>query len=149
MVPKFYGSFTLEVPTEYGRSRSVRLILIQFIDALPMIQLNPKDFSIEDRKHIIKRVIDAESATFARSIRHGDIHVRNFLVRDAPNNPPVVLVDFGLAEFSRPRPSQYPVWWHSQRTIHRLFEELIDWDWLSWLKETYEETATMMTQGRP
>ena len=163
IIPRFYGSFTLDFPTGYGRSRSVRLILMQYInDARPMNELDPMDFSKKDRQRIIKGVINASSEMHARNLHHRDLHQRNILIRVIECRLRVMLVDFEKAEFGRmgtDDPEYERQWfagmyispllrWNAEKNQQWPFEEWIDWDWQPWLEETSDYTKSMITQDQ-
>lgn len=37
--------------------------------------------------------------------------------------------------------------WTEEKAQHSMFEEWIDWDWQSWLEETYEYTRSTIIEG--
>ena len=63
IIPKYYGSWTCDitVDTPSGpRKRPVRLILMEFIDGVCMEDLDPNDFTEEERSNIMVKAIVAE-----------------------------------------------------------------------------------------
>lgn len=88
IVPIFYGSYSLEIPIDQSSSvgqsstitRSVRLILMEYVHGSSMRELEPEDFSQLERKHIMKLLIDGESAIYTHDIRLGDLSPRNVMV---------------------------------------------------------------------
>ncbi|KAJ5909065.1 hypothetical protein N7495_001747 [Penicillium taxi] len=97
-IPRFYGSFSLDLPFR-GETRTVRLILIEYIPGISMDQANPEDFSQETRKQIMKLVINLKSEIYGlKNILLYDLHPRNIMIQEGPD---VVLIDFADAMTNR------------------------------------------------
>jgi hypothetical protein len=68
VVPRYYGSFTLELQVD-GAKRLVRLILIELISGASMENLDPALFSKLERQIIVKAIVDAESLLYTHNVR--------------------------------------------------------------------------------
>lgn len=104
VIPKYYGSYSLEIPVDATRKRFVRLILIELITGTSMQQLDPAGFSQLERQIIMKAVIDVESLIYTYNVQHRDIHPRNIIVagKFAPSHSrKVVFIDFGKSVVGR------------------------------------------------
>lgn len=92
------GSYSLDIPLASGASRTVRLILLEYMPGVPMNLLQPTDFSRRIRKKVMKAIVNAESQIYKRDIRLMDLHPRNILVQGliehTTPNPQVTFVDF-------------------------------------------------------
>src|SRR5437667_10359606 len=95
IIPIYYGSYTYELTTPYGKGRSVRLILIEAMNATSMRDLNSKLFSRLERQTIMKGIIEAETSLYTHNVLHRDLHPRNVLVEQ--DSLRVIIVDFGAA----------------------------------------------------
>ncbi|OJD28457.1 hypothetical protein ACJ73_00144 [Blastomyces percursus] len=161
VIPRYYGSFTLELPIPNKRiSRSIRLILIEKVPGISMQHLNPTNYTQSDRQNILKAIIDAESMLYAHDILHRDIQPRNVLVLDSALRR-VVLIDFGYCGIGR-TPSNSPAEWKAKHLTgvpispllrwdqgwgrHANFHEWIDWDWQTWLEHCYEFARASITE---
>ncbi|CAI9627726.1 unnamed protein product [Alternaria burnsii] len=107
LVPAYYGSWTIEVPTkvfDHTFTRHVRLILMQHIKGTVMSSVQPQLLSRQIRLAIMEKILEAESLIFNTGVLHRDISPRNImLVPLAPNlsfNDPnlrVVIIDFNVS----------------------------------------------------
>lgn len=55
-VPKFYGSYSLNIATESG-FRTARLILLEHIDGMSMLDAKPEHFPLHTRRQTMKTII--------------------------------------------------------------------------------------------
>lgn len=168
VIPAYYGSYSLELPVSDSASskttRSVRLILMELIHGPTMRDLNPEDFSQEERKRIMKLVIDGESTIYTRNIVLVDLHPRNVLVEQAFESPQsrisrVVHIDFEANRLSRywaddPEEEQRMLpWtyispllrWHKVWRKTNPFADWVDWDYEPWLETEFAHTAEAIT----
>lgn len=156
IIPKYYGSFTIEIRAGARAFRYVRLILIEFVPAPSMQQLKTSgNLSQEDRQTIMKAVIDAESLIYTHNILHKDIRSANILVCLNSKIRPVVIIDFGRCSIGRhfiPRlhetclpgvPISPLIRWDNTREE---FKKWIDADWESWLERVYGSTRASITE---
>ncbi|KAF3481452.1 uncharacterized protein GIQ15_04211 [Arthroderma uncinatum] len=164
VIPKYYGSFTLELPIDnYETKRLVRLILLELVEGVPMRNLDPKKVSQQQRKEMMKGVIDAETAIYSCYILHCDTHPRNVIINSDPeSNRKVTLIDFDRArkypdacirpEFVKlvclPGPASPLLRWHRLRWpgVQSEFDGWIDWDWQTWLEENYSDPQGTLTR---
>ncbi|CAN6673332.1 hypothetical protein TRVA0_048S00694 [Trichomonascus vanleenenianus] len=89
-VPKFYGSFSLDVhiPESFLmgidnrdlKTRQVRLILTEYIPGSSMYRANPKNYSQQARQQVIKSLIDFDSEAFQRNVILRDLWPRNVII---------------------------------------------------------------------
>lgn len=163
IIPKYYGSYSLEIPIDRTRKRSIRLILIEQISGTSMEQLDPGTFSQLERQMIMKAVVDAESVIYSHNVRHRDVYPRNVLVLKKnvlSHSRRVVLVDFGKAIVGRSPFPEDPteeerylpgipisplLRWHEVWELQTCFSAWIDWDWQSWLEHSYGSTSASIT----
>ncbi|KKZ60238.1 hypothetical protein EMCG_05048 [[Emmonsia] crescens] len=168
VIPVYYGSYSLELPVDESSSetRTVRLILIEYIPGSSMMQLQPQDFSQLERKQIMKHIIDAESDIYTRNVRLRDLHPRNVMVVQDPNSKEnrikrIVLLDFGMNILTRDYygnpeaeqkylPGTYisPLLrWHKVWGTADDFSDSgwVDWDYQPWLRAEYAHTASSVT----
>ncbi|EEP77870.1 predicted protein [Uncinocarpus reesii 1704] len=163
VIPTFYGSYSVEFPVGQS-SRYVRLILMELIPGSSMRDLDPKDFTQEERKRIMKLLIDGESAIYHRDVRLTDLHPRNALVvwdrnlRERIRR--VVHIDFESNWMSRlwcldnpeleqrclPGTFITPLLrWNVAWDQHANFKDWIDWDYQAWLENVFAHTETSIT----
>ncbi|MCJ1472556.1 hypothetical protein MMC13_001205 [Lambiella insularis] len=83
-IPKFYGTYTCDLPTGLGNStRSIRLILIEYIQGTVMSSFSEStvcDLSQAARQNIMYKIVDSESRAYAAGVRHFDLHPRNVIL---------------------------------------------------------------------
>lgn len=164
-IPKYYGSFSLEIPVGISATRSVRLLLIEFIPGTTLRDLDPKNVSRSDRQRIMKSVVDFDTSLYKKDIVLQDSHPRNFILVDRAQSDRqeiVVFIDFGDVLFGRTSfystdpdverksfPGTYisPLLrWHTCHRRASKFRDWIDWNWQRWLEEVYERDAKSITQ---
>ncbi|KAK2768440.1 hypothetical protein FQN54_000295 [Arachnomyces sp. PD_36] len=171
MIPMFYGSYALDIPVDHHPSattRSVRLIIMEHIRASSMLELKPEDFSQQERKCIMKLLIDGESAIYARDILLADLHPRNVLVEKGTiaggqnGIRRVVHIDFGSNHMSRFWWADYGgaekekkflpgvfispiIRWHVKLGRTKKFQEWIDWEYQRWVETEYANTLPSIT----
>ncbi|KAI9035654.1 uncharacterized protein KD926_003165 [Aspergillus affinis] len=99
LIPTFYGSFSLEIPVPGPATRVVRLILIEYIPGICMLQAHPEEYPLHSRQEIIKWIIDFESRVFQLDIVLTDLCPRNLMLLDPSDHPQrmIVFLDFGGA----------------------------------------------------
>ncbi|KAK9362912.1 hypothetical protein V1504DRAFT_438149 [Lipomyces starkeyi] len=141
-IPRYYGSYSFDLPAGDATTRSLRMILIEVV---------PGSF-------IMKAIVDAESLLYTHNVLHGDVHQRNILILDTSREisaRQVVLVDLGRARIGRSTRLDDPEYekkylpgvpigpllrwskaWFKLRD-YECFEPWIDWDWQSWLEQNY------------
>ncbi|KAG9185382.1 hypothetical protein G6011_07926 [Alternaria panax] len=111
LVPEYYGSWTIEVPTTVSDetfTRHVRLILIEHINGTVMSSVQPQLLSRQTRSSIIEKVLEAESLVFNAGVLHRDMSPRNvMLVSPSPTSSfddpdlRVVIIDFNVSNVIR------------------------------------------------
>lgn len=164
LVPKFYGSFTLELPAKESEKRLVRLILMEVIPGIQMDKIDPTTFSQQERQNILKKVIDMETLFHSYGVLHGDFYGRNIMMdidSKEYSTPKLRVIDFGHAKTTTPRfppghrlHSKYPpglqispiLRWRKPFDLANKFKGWIDWDWVPWLEETYKDTKVSITE---
>ncbi|KAK2796995.1 hypothetical protein FQN50_009364 [Emmonsiellopsis sp. PD_5] len=160
-IPIFYGSYSLNIPTERSEMRTVRLILVEYVPGLSMQQANPQKFPRRSRQEIMKLVINFESRVYEQDILLTDLSPRNVIMMEKPGCDPkrnLVFLDFAGALFGRRRDD--PVVIESNlflgryispllrwnKTMAMQFNDWIDWDWQPWIETEYAHTAATITQ---
>ncbi|OJD15413.1 hypothetical protein AJ78_04345 [Emergomyces pasteurianus Ep9510] len=160
-VPRFYGSYSLNIPAGGSESRTVRLILMEYIPGLSMQQASPERFSRRSRQEIMKSVINFESRVYEQNILLTDLSPRNIImVEEKPgsdSNQKLMFVDFAGAIFGRRRDDPVAIspnlflgqyispllrW---NKTMAMEFNDWIDWDWQPWIETEYAYTAATIT----
>ncbi|KAJ5458027.1 hypothetical protein N7475_009415 [Penicillium sp. IBT 31633x] len=96
LVPRFYGSYSLDLLVGDSAKRTVRLILIEYLPGISMQQANPKNFSQCTRQQIMTSVIQFESEVYKRDILLTDLHPRNVMMVDQDPQE-LMFCDFGGA----------------------------------------------------
>ncbi|KAL3261939.1 hypothetical protein ABHI18_003301 [Aspergillus niger] len=167
-IPRFFGSYTLRI-TRPGEqtTRLVRLILIEYINGMPMSQLIPGTFTRQQRQSILRQIVDAESALYAKDILLRDFHQRNIVIE--PNEVKegggvrAVIIDQGLSTIGRtwrPWDKEYEDQWFPGVYIspllrwrvsygrHEKFEDWIDWQWQDWLEMEWKDTEAVITEAQ-
>ncbi|KAF4963921.1 hypothetical protein F66182_18100, partial [Fusarium sp. NRRL 66182] len=120
-IPKFYGSYSIELPSVGHTFRSVRLLLIQRIRGPNLSAMNAKAFSQERRKGIMRSIIDFESRVYEHDILLADSFPRNIMMKlpqstlDADSDEDerlgderLIFIDFAAAIFGRIRDDPIP-----------------------------------------
>jgi len=186
-IPKYYGSYTLEMAVdrdedscsdldsgsdpdsadEQPRTRTVRMILIEYIHGITMSHYQPQDFPQSARQAILKSIVDIESQIYEKDLLLLDIHPRNVIIMYNPadssssigQQPRAVLVDFADVLFNRRRDDPLALllnyflgeyispllrWKKAHYPIYR-FEGWVDWDWDWWLEAEFPHTAATIT----
>ncbi|PWY78361.1 hypothetical protein BO70DRAFT_380595 [Aspergillus heteromorphus CBS 117.55] len=94
LIPRFYGSFSLDIPVEGAGTRAVRLILIEYIPGLSMQQANPSEFP----RHVLHLV-------YEKDILLTDLSPRNAMMVgvDSGSDRELVFIDLADAVFGRIR----------------------------------------------
>lgn len=95
-IPRYYGSYSLDIPLEPSAKRSVRLILIEAIPGSSMLNSDPHALSQQARQNITKSIIEFNSSVYAKGIILGDLHQRNVMLTATTR---VVVIDFGDVRF--------------------------------------------------
>lgn len=161
-IPKFYGSYSLELPSVGHTFRTVRLILIQLIcgSDLSTIMNLRGPFSQERRQGIMRSVIDFESRVYERDILLADLFPRNILLKTPQSTTPdvgsdedetpreeeeeedrLVFIDFGAAIFGRIRDDPIPPEYKPNLFLGQYVSPLLRWkitplynfgDWIDW-----------------
>ena len=164
-IPAFYGSYTLELAVPPASSRSVRLILLEYIHGKPMNKRKPRKLSQPYRKAIMKQIVSAETRFFEKDVSHEDVFRRNIIIHGLGSDPSklqIAFVDFGSADIGRLcdpgvcridncyLPGTYisPILRCDSDNVNPLtddFEAWIDWDWNSWLREEYSDDIEGIT----
>lgn len=161
MIPQYYGSYSLELPIEPAKTRSVRLILIELIHGSSLMNCNSPQPAVQK---IMKSLIEIETSVYARNIRLRDAHPRNVIVtKHADGQTRAVFIDFGKMEFdsgARAAQGRYSSFqlpsdnyvspllrWHNANKLNSAFNYKIHWDWQPWLEAEFSQTAASITPG--
>ncbi|KAL1792860.1 hypothetical protein ACET3X_009367 [Alternaria dauci] len=111
LVPEYYGSWTIAVPTTVGDqtfTRQVRLILIEHINGIVMSSVQPRSLSRQTCSAIMEKILEAETLIYKAGVMHRDLSPRNvMLVPSASDlsfddtNLRVVIIDFNVSNVIR------------------------------------------------
>ncbi|OJJ86366.1 uncharacterized protein ASPGLDRAFT_64664 [Aspergillus glaucus CBS 516.65] len=85
-VPRYCGSYSLDI-TEATGSRTVRLILLEHIGGMNMLDANQDVFAFPQhtRQQMMKSIVDFESYLFERDIWLRDVCPRNIIIAQDPD----------------------------------------------------------------
>lgn len=105
-VPKYYGSWTFQLPLNLPdgqKTRNIRLVLMEHIKGRPMTDLKPESFSESTRMELVTRMVEAVARIEFAGVRHGDVSQRNVMVCLTETNAVerVALIDFNFAVVTR------------------------------------------------
>jgi serine/threonine protein kinase len=153
VMPTFYGSWTFDLTTcidDEELTREVRMILIEHVPGIQMLDLDPSDLSQEERENIMRKVIEADYDLRYAGVEHDDLSPRNIMISQvtALSDPDlrVTFVDFGLSlvyriHFGGPALREYhnPLFcwtsasmWSSWGWLPFEEEDYINWMWGLW-----------------
>jgi hypothetical protein len=156
IIPKYHGSWTCDVTvdTPWGPwKRPVRLILMEFINGVRMLDLDPEKLTEEQRANIMVKAIDAERAISFHGVSHRDFSPRNIICSGnglGGAELRVAIIDFNvsvvrrLASFPIPKKSSHlPVspikcWWSllgefaEHGWVPDPVDEMGEWLWKHW-----------------
>lgn len=132
-IPKYHGSWTFQMPRDLpdgGRTRDVRMILIERIKGRTMSNVKPDPFPNAARLEALAQLMEAIHRIAFVGLCHGDISQRNIMLCDdepARTIDRLVIIDFNFAavfrlddteqrygiHFSRGDKPQNPInsWW--------------------------------------
>lgn len=160
-IPKYYGSYSLTLPVDGERTRTVRMILIEHIPGLIMEDANPEFFDQTIRHDLMRSIVNLESELHGRNVSIMGLEPRKItLTSPTSDRPQVMFVDLGATFFgqSRTHPAATDLnpivggyisptlrW----KEIHKrpsLFSDWIDWDWDSWVDAEFAHTVAGITK---
>lgn len=161
-IPRYYGSYSLSLSVNSVHTRTVRMILVDYIEGITMADAKPRNFSKSVRQSILKSIVDLESRIFEKDIWLTDLEPRNVIISSPDSDRPgVVFIDFAHALFNRRRDDppllqlnyflgEYisPVLrWKKIRGKVDSFLGWIDWDWDPWLDAEFAHTVSSIKPG--
>ncbi|KAF2006014.1 hypothetical protein P154DRAFT_482759, partial [Amniculicola lignicola CBS 123094] len=109
ITPRYHGSWTTHISTNLpsGKQilRPVRLILLEYVEGISMLSLDPQTMSKVARQNILRKVFEAESDLLLfKGVRHDDIACRNIIICGTNFEDPnlrVCIIDFNLSKILR------------------------------------------------
>ncbi|KAH6621881.1 hypothetical protein C7974DRAFT_414564 [Boeremia exigua] len=155
VMPKFYGSWTMEVRTSTDGQqclREVRLILLEHITGTAMLNIKPKNLGKEEKEAVMRKVIEAETDLRIAGLEHDDFEPRNIMLstftKSSANTPHhvsfdsldlrVCVIDYGRS-FVRVGPTyRNPLFRWAGDDIYSMYgwlprrKEATDWMWKVW-----------------
>lgn len=151
VVPCFYGSFQayIPVPGRPGMSRLVNTILYQFVSGTVLSKINASEWSRDERKAIMKGVLDGDSKMRQAGVLQRDLMPRNVILQGQPGHQiSIRLIDFDNAYcLFEPEPDAKPEpeppsdivnrWMGDAFMYEDAFSDIVDWPWTEWLQEVY------------
>ncbi|EAW21079.1 uncharacterized protein NFIA_062400 [Aspergillus fischeri NRRL 181] len=159
-IPKYYGSYSLNLSVDSVHTRTVRMILVEHIQGITMADSEPRNFSQSARQSILKSIVDIESRIYEKDILLTDLEPRNIIISSPDSDQPrVVFIDFAHALFNRRRDDPIPfelndflgeyisplLRWNKSKDRDYAFLDWIDWDWDHWLNAEFAHTAANIT----
>ncbi|PYH88128.1 hypothetical protein BO71DRAFT_489001 [Aspergillus ellipticus CBS 707.79] len=159
LIPKFYGTFSLEIPVDGAEARIVRLILIEYIPGWSMQQATPSDFPRPVRQQMMKSVVELESDVYGRDIRLSDLSPQNVMIARFDSHPerklvfidlagavlgrvPADILAMGIELFQGQYISPLLGW---KRSTPYEFNDWIDWEWEAWIMTEFTYTEASIT----
>lgn len=160
VVPRFYGSYSADVPLpdDPSRTRPVRTILYEYVPGTTLDHTEREDYSTSQRQAIMSEIMDCHSVLWQMDVGHGDLHPRNIIVLSANEGERAEtrLIDLNMAVIGRradrdghaPTPRREPRsviakdWFDEDlRDIMLDFAWLVDWEWNEWLQNEYAKNG--------
>lgn len=92
-IPKYYGSYSLDIPVDTDNKRCVHLILIELISGSSMQNLDPGEMPQRVRQNILKSVIEFGTIAFSRKIASGDLHPRNIMLTSSARSAVFIILE--------------------------------------------------------
>jgi serine/threonine protein kinase len=87
VVPMYYGSWTLSIPTLHNGHewlRDVRMILLERVPGVSMHDVDPDTLTYHERENIMIKLIEAEADIHFSGVKHNDLEPRNVIL--SPSN---------------------------------------------------------------
>ncbi|KAK2606690.1 hypothetical protein N8I77_005421 [Diaporthe amygdali] len=106
-IPKFFGSWTFQIPLDLPtgrRTRDVRMILIERISGESMLESKPDTIAEPERLETLARMSELISKISFIGVHHHDISQRNIMICEGENVEKVgriVLIDFNMSTVER------------------------------------------------
>jgi len=107
ITPKYYGSWTLDLPVVDSKlcsKRSVRLVLMEYLNGRSMLDIDPTKLSEHERLNILFKAIEAEHTLWLHGITHCDFYPRNIMICGEPFGSPdirICIIDFNQTRVAR------------------------------------------------
>ena len=155
VIPRYYGSFTCDLPVD-GGFRSVRLILMDYIRGVSMASFDfdgGYELPQSTRQNVMMKLIEADSAIAEEGVNHDDLAPRNVLLGSSDPDQlqssalRVTIIDFGVASFNYlgpvcDKPVSPILRWQKHSYLRSTFGGYgwIDWDWPSWTEKVWAES---------
>ncbi|PLB33655.1 uncharacterized protein BDW47DRAFT_134967 [Aspergillus candidus] len=157
LLPRFHGSYSLELPVESSQTRTVRLILLEYVPGISMHQADSQDFTQDWRMRIMNWVISFESLAYKMGVLLTDLRPQNVILLQSPEGTILgsVFLDFGGTLCRRDDPTvRVPdlflgkyisplLRWDEAKAME--FIEWIDCDFQGWIHNAYAHTAILIT----
>lgn len=106
-IPKYYGSWTFQLPLELPGSkptlRDIRLVLMEYIRGTQMTYLSPDSVPESTGMEIVTQLVEGRAKIQFAGVKHGDVSQRNIMVCLAEPDivERVAFVDFNYAVVHR------------------------------------------------
>lgn len=107
-IPKYYGSWTFQLPLELPGSskptlRDIRLVLMEYIRGTQMTYLSPDSVPESTGMEIVTKLVEGRAKIQFAGVKHGDVSQRNIMVCLAEPDivERVAFVDFNYAVVHR------------------------------------------------
>jgi serine/threonine protein kinase len=155
IMPAYHGSWTLNVPildNDRGKSREVRLIIMEHVTGTSMLDLDPSSLACHERENIMIKLIEADVALHFSGVRHDDLEPRNIVLSLSNTSKTyedgsfrLCIIDFATCALSKdngrkgPTPKAHnPLFYWVGRTLWSDWGwlpprgEAADWMWKTW-----------------
>lgn len=113
-IPIYYGSWTMDIPVDGSHScatRSVRLVLMEYLQGVCMAHLNPADLTEEERLNLVFRAMEAHMQILYLGVEHRDVSPRNIMICGKDFSNPeirVCIIDFNVSTLDQLRYIFFP-----------------------------------------
>jgi serine/threonine protein kinase len=117
-IPKYYGSWKLELPLiKSSSSRTVYSILIEKVPGIPLAKFNPETHTSGERRNVLAKVHEADTAMHFAGVTHSDLAPRNIICDRADLGDPdlkIRIIDLDFARVYRFLGLEVPCLMHSR-----------------------------------
>ncbi|KAJ4336706.1 hypothetical protein N0V95_008544 [Ascochyta clinopodiicola] len=99
ITPQYHGSWTIDITSDVQGehiNREVRLILVEYVPGVRMIDIDPDRLTSEVREYVMIRVIEADYDLRHAGVRHDDLSPRNIILSEEPDTIDPNLREMGI-----------------------------------------------------
>jgi hypothetical protein len=155
VTPAFYGTWTLPVDTlihdgdqVHKHTRQVPLVLMEYVRAETMRNIDPHTLSEQTRSCLLRRVLDAEIVIYTVGVKNNYICPRNIMIiglrtiptDDVPDSMTIKMIDLNAttvrhpryygAEIAREVDQEFQAWFSKLSSpILRWYGQMVEFAW--------------------